>query len=79
MDSNATTKEITAGDDLFSVGDNVEWNNHRGKIRFISDRYITICVKTYPNDDPNALTKEREVCLLCFNEDWKDVQVYDNK
>jgi len=79
MDSNATTKEITTGDDLFSVGDNVEWNDHKGVIRFISERYITICVKTYPNDDPNALTKEREVCLLCFNEDWKNVQVYDNK
>ena len=79
MDSNAPTKEITTGDDLFSIGDNVEWKDHRGKVKFISDRYITICIKTYKEDDPNALSQEREVCLLCFSEDWKDVEVLYNK
>ena len=79
MDSNAPTKEVTIGDDLFSVGDTVSWKGHIGAVKFICESYITICIKTYPNDDPNALSQEREVCLLCFNDHWKDVEVLYNK
>lgn len=79
MDSNAPTQVKPTGDDLFNVGDTVSWKDHVGAVKFICERYITICVKTYPNDDPNALSQEREVCLLCFNDYWKDVQVLNNK
>ena len=79
MDSNAPTKEKPTGDDLFTVGDTVSWKDNEGVIKFIGDRYITICIKTYPNHDPNAKSNVREVCLLCFNENWKDVEILYNK
>ena len=79
MDSNAPTKTITTGDDLFTVGDSVKWKDNIGAVKFIGDRYITICIKTYKEDDPNALNNQREVCLLCFNENWKDVEILYHK
>ena len=78
MDSNATTQSESTPTTLFSVGDNVRWKDHTGVIRFISDRYCTLCIKTIQNDDPHCLNNQREVCLLVFNEHWKEIEVFHN-
>ena len=78
MDSNATSQSESTPTTIFNVGDNVRWKDHTGIVRFISDRYITVCISTQPNDDPFSKHNQREVCLLVYSENWKDVEVYDN-
>ena len=78
MDSNATSQsESTPA--TFHVGQYVKWKDHEGVIKFISDRYISICISTRPNDDPLSKHNQREVCICCFSESWKEVEIYNNK
>jgi len=78
MDSNAPsqTKPTTT---TFSLDDHVQWKDHKGFVRFIDDRYITICIRTYPNPDPHAKQPNNEVCLLCYREYWHEVIQLDGK
>lgn len=77
MDSNETPK-TQPSPTTFHVGQYVKWGKYEGNIRHVDIEYITICIKTYPNDDSYRKRKQREVCLLCFIHQWKDVIIQDN-
>ena len=52
----------------FTEGLLVKYKAHIGVVRFISSKYITICVKTYEH-------KVRDVCMLVYPSEWKDIQI----
>lgn len=52
----------------FYKGLNVKYKDHIGVVEFISDQYITICIKRLEH-------KSKDVCLLVYPQQWKDVQL----
>lgn len=52
----------------FTEGLLVKYKEHIGVVRFISSKYITICVKTYEH-------KVRDVCMLVYPSEWKDIEI----
>lgn len=52
----------------FYEGLEVRYEKHVGFVDFISEKYITICLKKF--DD-----RSRNVCLLVFPSQWKDVKL----
>jgi hypothetical protein len=52
----------------FYSGLNVKYKDHVGFVNFVCEKYITICIKTF--DD-----RSRDVCLLVYPSQWKDVQL----
>lgn len=38
-----------------------------GIVRFVSEHYITVCVKTFPNE------RVRDVCLIVYPQQYKDI------
>lgn len=52
----------------FSEGLLVRYKSYLGKVRFISNQYITICIQTYDH-------KVRDVCLLVYPNEWKDIEL----
>ena len=78
MVSNETSKTKSPST-TFSLGDHVQWKDHKGLVNFIDDRYITICIRTIPNSDPHAKRDQHTFCLLCFRESWDDVILLDAK
>ena len=74
MDSNAPTKVKPATTTSFTVGEQVRWKNLTGYVHFVDDSYITICVHEYDKNDPMALHKKEKVCVICYPQDWKDVE-----
>jgi len=57
--------------DSFYKGLWCDYKQHHGYIRFVGDTYITLCIATKPNVDPNARRMMNECCLLIFKEDWE--------
>jgi hypothetical protein len=55
----------------FTEGLLVRYKEHIGKVRFICNQYITICVQTYDH-------KVRDVCLLVYPSHWKDIQIVED-
>ena len=52
----------------FYEGLHVRYNDHVGFVNFVCDKYITICIKTYEH-------RSRDVCLLVYPQQWKNVQL----
>ena len=52
----------------FYKGLNVKYNDHIGVVNFVCEKYITICIKTYEH-------RSRDVCLLVYSSQWKDVEL----
>lgn len=52
----------------FTEGLLVKYKGQVGKVRFISNQYITICIKTYDH-------KVRDVCMLVYPSEWKNVEI----
>jgi len=46
----------------------VRYKSYVGKVRFISNQYITICVKTYDH-------KVRDVCILVYPSEWDSIEI----
>jgi hypothetical protein len=44
----------------------VKYNDHVGKIDFISNTYLTLCIKEYEE-------KRRNVCILIYRKDWNKI------
>jgi hypothetical protein len=60
----------------FFPGQFVSYREHSGYVNFISESYITICIKEYcnPNEDgEHCRRKTRQVNLLVFREYWEEV------
>lgn len=55
--------------DVFSEGITAIYKDHIGVIRFVSEQYITLCIKTFPTE------KNRDVCILIHRENYKNVKL----
>jgi hypothetical protein len=52
----------------FYEGLNVKYKDHVGFVNFVCEKYITICINQSEH-------KSRDVCLLVYPQQWKDVQL----
>ena len=52
----------------FYEGLNVKYKDHVGVVSFVCEKYITICIKIFEH-------RSRDVCLLVYSQQWKDVQL----
>lgn len=52
----------------FYEGLPIRYKHYVGHVRFICDQYITMCIDTH-------LEPVRDVCILIFHDQWKDVQL----
>ena len=60
----------------FFPGQSVSYREHSGYVNFISEKYITICIKEYciPKEDAqNCRRNCAQVNLLVFREYWDEV------
>lgn len=51
----------------FTEGLEVYYKKMYGVVRFISEHYITVCVRNFP-DEPR-----RDVCLIVYPQQYKDI------
>jgi hypothetical protein len=52
----------------FYQGLEVRYKQHVGFVEFISEKYITICLRKFKD-------RSKDVCLLVYPAQWKDVQL----
>jgi hypothetical protein len=52
----------------FYEGLNVRYRDHVGFVNFVCDKYITICINQLDH-------RSRDVCLLVYPQQWKEVQL----
>jgi hypothetical protein len=52
----------------FYEGLDVKYKHNIGKIRFICDSYVTICVNTYDH-------RSRDVCILVSRHRWNEISL----
>lgn len=52
----------------FYSGLEVRYKQHTGFVDFICDKYITVCIRQSDH-------KSKNVCLLVYNDQWKEVQL----
>jgi len=52
----------------FYEGLNVKYKDHTGFVSFVCEKYITICIQTFDH-------RSRDVCLLVYPQQWKEVQL----
>ncbi|AON98449.1 hypothetical protein LIS021013_079 [Synechococcus phage S-RIM2] len=60
----------------FTHGQSVSFRQYSGFVNFISEYYITLCIKEYCNPDEDGIScrrNTRQVNLLVFPNQWKDV------
>ena len=57
------------------IGMPVRFRSDEGKIEFISDQYITICVREIP--DENSKYGVRKVNVVCRACDWDELEIED--
>lgn len=53
----------------FAEGLEVYYKNFFGMIRFVSNQYITVCIRTFPNE------KVRDLCLIVYPSDYHLIQL----
>jgi hypothetical protein len=53
---------------IFYQGLNVKYKDHVGFVNFVCEKYITICINQLGH-------RSRDVCLLVYPSQWKDVQL----
>jgi len=51
-----------------AVGIDVIYKNHIGKINFVDDRYLTICIREFEE-------RNRNVCIVVHRENYKEIQL----
>ena len=52
----------------FYSGLNVKYKDHIGVVDFVCEKYITICIDKLEH-------RSKDVCLLVYQPQWKDVQL----
>ena len=52
----------------FYSGLNVKYREQVGVVDFVCEKYITVCIKTFEH-------KSKNVCLLVYPSQWKEVQL----
>jgi len=61
---------------MFTIGQSVNYDGIAGVIKFISDEYVSVCIRQYESD---SIRGETSVCLCVFPERWKDIIILGNK
>ena len=74
MVSNAPSEVKPSPTTSFVVGERVKWKHLEGYVNFVDDKYITICVCSYTIDDPYCLHETQKVCVLCYAQQWEEVE-----
>jgi hypothetical protein len=52
----------------FYQGLEVRYKQHVGFIDFVSEKYVTICLRKFDE-------RSRDVCLLVYPNQWKDIEL----
>lgn len=52
----------------FYEGLDVRYRHNVGKIRFICESYVTVCVNTFDH-------RSRDVCILVYRNEWNDIEL----
>ena len=52
----------------FYQGLEVRYKQHVGFIDFVSERYVTICLRKFDE-------RSKDVCLLVYPSQWKDIEL----
>jgi hypothetical protein len=52
----------------FYQGLEVRYKQHVGFIDFVSEKYVTICLRKFNE-------RSRDVCLLVYPSQWKDIEL----
>jgi hypothetical protein len=52
----------------FAEGIEVQYKEMIGTVRFISNKYITICLRSFD-------VRAKDVCVLVYPEQWKEVEL----
>lgn len=60
-----------------SPGAEVRWRGHRGKIEFVDDDYITICISERPNP-PGSRNPLNKCCIIVQNYYWDELELDDS-
>ena len=58
-------------------GEIISWKGMTGYVNFISDEYITMCIREYDKSEEcaeHSRQKQNTVCLLIFPNDWSEVE-----
>lgn len=51
-----------------AVGIDVVYKNHIGKINFVDDHYVTICIREFKQ-------RSRNVCIVVHRENYKQIEL----
>ena len=60
----------------FYSGQLVSFQGHKGFVNFISEEYITVCIREYtkpPEVAEHSRNKLHQVCICVFPHDWDKV------
>lgn len=52
----------------FAEGLWINYKSFTGRIRFISEKYITVCIREQEH-------KKNDVCILVYREDWDKIKL----
>lgn len=53
----------------FAEGLEVYYKQMHGVVRFVCDQYITVCVRTFPEQ------RVRDVCLVVYPKDYHNIEL----
>lgn len=54
------------------------YDGFEGVIKFVSDEYISLCIRTYEHGDPAARKSQTEVCICVTPDKWDDLELDDS-
>lgn len=54
---------------IFNEGLAVQYEDHIGTIRFIDSSYITLCIRSFPDE------RRRDVCMLIYRSDFHKIKL----
>ena len=61
--------------DDFSIGESITWREHTGFINFISEQYLTLCIRTYDKPKEIAEHSRHKQNSLCSHlpTEWDNI------
>jgi hypothetical protein len=55
---------------IYYEGLKIEYDGYKGIVKYIGNHYITMCLKTFPNE------KVRDVCMLIYKKDFNKIKLF---
>jgi len=55
---------------IYYEGLDIEYDGYIGTVRYVGNYYITMCLKTFPNE------KVRDVCMLIYKKDFNKIKLF---